>query len=391
MSTRPYTWDQLRRLSLARQFPSVRGRGHGAVTTLVRRVGPLQTQTARSAFLGIAARLPGVTHASVTDAYERHDLVRGSTVRGTVHTSTPEQHVALERATRVGQRAVWARTLKLKEASLDEVWSGLEEFATPTWREVDELAAHLRSWLAQRGEQPTDQLGQPLGRYLAFGHGGLIRRPVSGGWEGQTRPEYRWVAAALAETGHKDASRLATLRASGHDDAMDAVVLLHLSSHGPASRHDVAWWAGVGLREIDAALARLADRLTMRPGPDGRDYWDTADGVPRPVGDVGVRLLPEFDALMCGYDPKARDRFITPEQHALLWNQKNGMVLPPLLHDGRIAGWWRAEGSGRSKRVLVTPFAGLAVPSMAELEQAACDAAAAMAWELADIRMVAAG
>ena len=53
------------------------------------------------------------------EAYEAGQLVRGSTIRGTVHTSTPEQHVWLDRATRVGQRAIWARTLKLRTATLE--------------------------------------------------------------------------------------------------------------------------------------------------------------------------------------------------------------------------------------------------------------------------------
>lgn len=387
MSERAYTWDQLRRISLARQFPRVRGRGAAAVAELVSRIGPLQTQTARSAFLGIAARLPGVTHAAITEAYERHDLVRGSSIRGTVHTSTPEHHVWLDRATRVGQRAIWARTLQLRDATLEQVWAGIEEFAAPQWREVSELGDHLRTWLEHRGERPTDKLGQPLGRYLAFGHGGLIRRPLAGGWEAQGRPGYRTVDAVLDESGHSDAGRLASLRKSEHEQAMDAVVLLHLRSHGPASRNDIAWWAGIGLREVDAALARLDGRISARPGPDGRDYWDLPDGVPSPISDVGVRLLPEFDALMCGYDPKARERFLTPEQHATLWNQKNGMVLPPLLHEGRIAGWWRTVGAGRSRTLLVTPFPETEAPAMALLEPAVAAAATAMDWDVAEVRV----
>ncbi|WP_420112642.1 DNA glycosylase AlkZ-like family protein [Pseudactinotalea sp.] len=384
MSERPFTWEQLRRSSLARQFPRVRGRGVTAVAEVVTRIGPLQTQTARSAFLGLAARAPGLTHATITGAYEQLDLIRGSTIRGTVHTSTPEQHVWLDRATRVGQRNTWARTLRLQHVTLEDVWAGIEEFADPQWRDVDALATHLRTWLAQHGEQPTDQLGQPLGRYLGFGHGGLIRRPLTGGWEAQGRPEYRWVEAALDEAGRET---LAPLRASEHAEAMDAVVLLHLAGHGPASRNDLAWWSGVGLREIDAALARLGGRLTSRPGPDGRDYWDLADGGARPVSDVGVRLLPEFDALLCGYDPKARDRFLTTEQHAMLWNARNGQVLPPLLHRGRIAGWWRAGGSGRARELQVTVFPGLPIPSQEELEPATAAAAAAMGWEISDVRV----
>lgn len=168
---------------------------------------------------------------------------------------------------------------------------------------------------------------------------------------------------------------------------MDAVVLLHLRSHGPATRHDVAWWSGLGLREVDAALARLGERVTARGGPDDLTYWDVADGVPRPVRDVGTRLLAEFDALMCGYDPKGRGRFLTPEQHATLWNQKNGLVRPPLLHAGRIAGWWQAEGSGRRRRLVVTPFPDAPAPTEADLAPAVEAVAAAMAWEVTEVEV----
>lgn len=387
MSTRPCTADQLRRLSLARQLPRVRGRGVDAVVEAVRRIGPLQTQTARSTFLGIAARLPGVTHAVLTEALRSHALVRGSSIRGTVHTSTPEQHVWLERATRVGQRAVWARTLGLQRTSLEQVWSGIEEFATPSWREVEELRTHLTDWLVRHEGAAPDQLGTTLGRSLSFGHGGLVRRPLSGGWEGQGRPGYRAIAALLDEIGHPDAEALAHARASHHDEAMAAVVRLHLRSHGPASRRDIAWWSGLGLREVDATLDLLGTEVEARPGPGGHYYWDLADGGPRPVADDVTRLLPEFDALLCGYHPRGRDRFVTPEQHAVLWNQQNGLLRAPLLHQGRITGWWRAEGGGRSRRFTVTPFPDAPVPATDELVRAVQDAATAMAWDVQEVSL----
>lgn len=52
--------------------------------------------------------------------------MRGSNIRGTVHTSTPDDHPLLEVATRAGQRALWARMLKLDAATLEQVWSGIE-------------------------------------------------------------------------------------------------------------------------------------------------------------------------------------------------------------------------------------------------------------------------
>jgi len=63
-----------------------RGRGLGLMALVWRDVERLRRSP--SAFLGLAARSAGITHAEVTDAYDRGELVRGSTVRGTVHTST---------------------------------------------------------------------------------------------------------------------------------------------------------------------------------------------------------------------------------------------------------------------------------------------------------------
>ena len=85
-----WTWAELAGRSLARQFPVDAG-GPGPTTEQVAgwldRVGPIQSQTARSPFIGLAARFPGLTHAALTAAYEANAVVRGSVVRGTVHTS----------------------------------------------------------------------------------------------------------------------------------------------------------------------------------------------------------------------------------------------------------------------------------------------------------------
>jgi hypothetical protein len=146
---------------------------------------------------------------------------------------------------------------------------------------------------------------------------------------------------------------------------MDQLVRRHLTCHGPASRFDLAWWSGVGLRVIDACLLRLADELSATEGPDGRTYRDLRD-MPAQIELPGVRMLPEFDALLCAYDPKARARFVTPEHHERLWLRANGMLLAPILVDGRLTGFWRVPGQGRSRPCEVTYFAGTRRPTKSE-------------------------
>ncbi|HEY0642365.1 MAG TPA: crosslink repair DNA glycosylase YcaQ family protein, partial [Nocardioides sp.] len=171
--------------------------------------------------------------------------------------------------------------------------------------------------------------------------------PVNGDWAGQGAPVYRTLPPAVA---------------AGLVDA----VARHLRSHGPASRHDVAWWSGLGLRVVDDVLAVIPG-LTSDAGPDGRTYVDLP-GAPPPRDLDDVRLLPEFDALMCGYDPAARVRFAERAHLDRLWTGANGMVLPPLLVDGRITGYWRATGSARRRPLEVVWFAGTRRPRKAELD-----------------------
>jgi len=337
------SWEDLAAAALARQFPD----DPGTVAARVDAIGDLQTQTARSAFIGLGARFPGVTHAEIAAAYETGEIVRGSTIRGTVHTASPAAYTVLAEATRVGQHPRWARTLGVTDAQLADLWVSVEAYARE-WRTPDDLRAHVDDWLGHHAPAALDAAAAGPGRYLGFAHGGLVRRPASGNrWEGQGKPVY----------GTFDRTGPATLA---------DVVRLHLRAHGPSSRQDVAWWAGIPLRAVDEGLTGLD--IVELEGPDGRAYVDLPD-APAPRDLPGVRLLPEFDALLCGYDSKARDRFATSQHHRRLWNESNGMLLPPLLVDGRITGFWRAGGTARRRPLEVTWFARTRRPRTAELDE----------------------
>ena len=353
------TWDDLAARALARQFPDLPGRDVASVGRALELIGPIQAQTARAPFLALAARMPGITLETISAAYDEHLIVRGSNIRGTVHTSTPADNPLLEMATRLGQRSLWQRTLKLERTTLEDVWAGIEDFARDEWRTPAQLSAHLVSWLQRHDPHAGPSLDNEAGRYFGFGHGGLLRRPLSGGWQGQGAPGYRTAAAVIGD-------RRAVL--ADPEGSIDALVRRHIASHGPSSRQDLAWWAGIGLRVVDASLDRLADELDSDAGPDGRIYHDLA-GAPPPRVPDGVRLLPEFDALFCGYEPEGRARVVTGAHHARLWISANGLVPALLLVDGRITGQWRIPGSGSRRPCEVTWFAGTRRPTKAELAE----------------------
>ncbi|WP_425307875.1 crosslink repair DNA glycosylase YcaQ family protein [Ammonicoccus fulvus] len=355
------TWPELAARALRRQFPSeVDG-----IAGLADRIGPLQTQTARAAFLGLTARSTFADHASITAAYEDLTLVRGSSIRGTVHTSVRAVHPILDVLTRVGIGTRWRSQLGLRDSDPVALWESLDTFAAEGWRTPDELRAHQAAWLAAR--DPASDGDERIGRYLPFSHGSLIRRPLKGGWEGQGAPGYRTASALLGDRSEWYADLAAAVRAG---------VLLHVRCHGPSSVEDIAWWAGVGRKVIARAVDELADALVGRVGPDGRGYvepLDSPDQAPADPAEAvpGVRLLPEFDALLCAYEPSARMRFVDPEHHRIMFSSANGLCRPPLLVDGRITGYWRLDGSGRTRALTAYSFAGTRRPPIAEVRRAA--------------------
>lgn len=357
------SWEDLAGLALARQFPA--DLDGSDVTAAVHAIGDMQTQTARSAFIGLAARFPGTTHAAITEAYAGGTVVRGSTVRGTVHTASPEHYTVLAEATRLGQHRRWARLLGITEEQIADLWTSIEDYARE-WRTPEELRLRLVDWLTENSPASLDAAATLPGRYLAFAHGGLVRRPASGTrWEGQGKPVY------------------GTFDRTGPVTVAD-VVRLHLAAHGPSSRQDVSWWSGVPITVVEEGLAGL-DVVEVE-GPDGRGYLDLPEAPP-PRDLPGVRLLPEFDALLCGYDSRARDRFVTPAHHRRLWNDSNGMLLPPLLVDGRITGYWRAGGTARRRPLEVTWFARTRRPRKAELDEPVAALEAALDITVTDLTL----
>lgn len=383
---RRYTWERLAGLTLARQFPRVRGRGVAAVVRAAERIGPIQSQAARAPFLGLAARLPGVTLETVSAAYEQHLLVRGSSIRGTVHTSTVPHHRLLEAVARQRLHPHWDRMLGAgRRHDVDRLWAMVEDLARSGWLTPEELRAGLAERVARDGDPATADLlrtGQ-YARHFGYSHAALVRRPLRGGWHGQGLAGYRLATAVL---GPGEAQRRAEVRADPAA-ALAGLARVHIAAFGPSSREDLAWWAGLTLGAAGEALGRLREECSVRPGPDGRDYWDLLEGRPAARSDVGTRLLPEFDALVLGQEPSARARFAAPDDIRRLWVGGNGLMRPPVLHAGRLIGHWRLEGPVRHRRLQVTVVGSGPVPAESDLGPAVGAVQAALGLEVSDVEV----
>lgn len=340
---RPYTSEQLRRATLRRQFPGIRGFGPASVVDLVRRLGPIQSQAPRATFVGIAARLPGASYRAVADYFDAHRLVKGTNLRGTVHVSVAEQVRVLDSVADAARAGGCRNLLRLNRVDPASVRAELRRWMGTDWWPGEDILRHMSDWLREHESAASAELAltNPGAGHLT-GSSMLMRRPDQGDWARRMSWEYR-VAGTLIDS-----------PVVSPEDALAELTRIHLRAYGPATRADIAWWAGVGLTEVDAAVHALGDELGRRPGPDGDTYLDLAEPIGGGHPEPGVRLLPEYDGLVLGYAPRNRTRFVPAEHIGDLRDRVNGVMSPGVLVDGRVAGFWRLVG--RRLALEVRPF-----------------------------------
>jgi Winged helix DNA-binding domain len=337
------TSDQLRLRTLGKQFPDVAGHGPEAVIELFRRLGPIQSQVPRAPFLTISSRLPGVRYETVNELFESHRLVKTSNIRGTVHTSVVEQFGWLDAVARSTRAPQVRNVLKLQQTSPEELAAEIEAFTSGSWTPRSEIVAHARGWLSEREDHWAAGGPDLFSDSLIWGHSGLLRRPRDAQWEKRTDIYHRRARSLLPDLPEGDFST-----------ALTELVRIHLGSYGPALREDLAFFFGAGLGAVDQAVRRLDDQITHLLGPNDEDYLDIADLPPASTPDPRLRLLPEFDGLLVGYQGRNRTRFLTEQQLPQVWAKVNGLFSPVVLYGGQLVASWKTITKGRRTDIEVT-------------------------------------
>jgi hypothetical protein len=122
------------------------------------------------------------------------------------------------------------------------------------------------------------------------------------------------------------------------EEALRTLALRYFQSHGPATRHDFAWWSGLPVKDAAHAIAAAggALRATTRAG---RAWW-SAEGRGETWAGPVAALLPPWDEYLVAYKERTlavghlRGR---DAETPYLVGKSLVMV------DGHIVGTWRRE------------------------------------------------
>lgn len=312
MSERILTGRELNRALLARQL--LLARRKLGVQRAVEALCALQAQWPQSPYLALWTRLEGFRKQQLTRAVERHDVVKATLFRITLHMTSardyPYYAAAVLPAARESTPRVTAEQLERLSAQVREA-----AMSGPlTHADVEAIAA--------------DELGQ---RWRTRILTPLVHLPPGGTWSHYGRVHLRAMESVLG------------VELPTREEGAEHLVRRYLSAFGPATQEDLLRFGGLRVRDVRAGLERV--ELRRFRDERGRVLLDVKS-APLPAGDTPapVRFLPKWDSSLLAYAPPERTR-ILPERFRSVVIAKNGDVAPTILLDGFVAATWTIKGT----------------------------------------------
>lgn len=309
----------------------------------------VQAENHQQASWAVAARSADATQDAFAEAFDRGDILRTHVLRPTWHFVTPADIGWLLDLT--SPRLRTSRRRRAAQCGLDE--RQLVEAANLITAAIDMHGPLRRADLAHRLRVASlPSKGQPLALALEFAEveGLICSGPIL---EGEH-------THALLE------QRAPHTRRLDRDTALAEIALRYVTSHGPATEADLAYWASLTLTDARAGIRSVADQLADFDH-NGRTYWHRNDTQPPdPPTDPRAHILQILDECYRGYQDS---RWVLDTDHLVPRSREKttGMVLV----DAQIVATMRRTVTADHVRFTLGAFREL---SAAELDAVAIEA-----------------
>ncbi len=290
----------------------------------IRVLTPLQAQDPPAPYIALAARLDGFERPQLEAAIDARAVVKTTIMRLTLHLAAAAEYLAYHRLSTSARMRRWRK--EFTHLDEDEV---VEELGR--WLRRPRTNAEIREHLHARYDGVAETDWGPI--WFARNVLPLVQLPPAGHWKDPRRSSFVVDQRPLPS----------------EEDAAALIVERYLAAFGPASRRDMASWAGAAQRDFAAGL----ERLTTVAYRDEKDVelFDLPDApLPPAVTKLPVRFLSRWEQPLLAYAD--RDRIIPPELQPLRLTLSGDQTITV---DGRVAASWKLERSARLTRVRVIP------------------------------------
>jgi hypothetical protein len=304
---------------------------------VVRWLGAIQAQDYLQALWAIGLRLKSATVADVERAILEGKIVRTWPMRGTLHFVPPEDAKWMLKLS--ASRMLARDGRRLKQLGLDEeIMERCKELFYDALKGNRRLSRpEMMKLLEEAGISTEKQRGYHILWYVA--QAGLIcLGPMQDKQQTFVLLD-EWVPNS---------------RVLSREESLAKLARRYFAGHGPATVHDLAWWAGLTVTEARSGLESAMPELTSET-IEGKDYWMTSDAPAHTAYDESrVDLLPAFDEYLLGY--KDRAAVLAVEDAPKVVPGKNGVFLPTIVVGGRIVGTWERKLKKNSIDITLSSF-----------------------------------
>ena len=274
----------------------------------------------------LAARTRGrVTIRDVDAAFDRGEIVRSWTMRGTIH-AIPAADLAWVLSITGERQGRQAAAVRRAEAIDEDELVRAEAAARRALAGGNRLTRkELFEVFEADGVSTAKQRGYHLLVALSL-RAVVCQGPVVSREGGPTREQYivlteEWIADAAAPA-----------------DPYAEMFVRYIASHGPAGPRDFAWWSALPLGVARNAAEAASDRLTLVADEPEPQYVVSAAPPALDAVAPQVVALPPFEEYYLSY----ADRTVpcAPEFLAAIGPSMNGIVRPILVARGEVVGVW---------------------------------------------------
>ena len=137
------------------------------------------------------------------------------------------------------------------------------------------------------------------------------------------------------------------------EEALAKLAQRYFASHGPATVHDLARWAGITVTDARHGTADVGTALICEIVA-GTEYW-LPQQTPEGLSTIHtVHLLPGFDEYILGYSD--RDAVLAPQHADRICPGGNGVFRPTVVIDGIVRGTWQRTLKKKGVAIEWTPF-----------------------------------
>ena len=280
----------------------------------------VQSQDFTAGRWALAVRARGdVMLRDVDRAFDRGDIVRGWTMRGTLHT-VPTRDLGWMLQVTAGRQRQQAASRHRDLGIDDEMIAATVRALTPALRDGGLTRSEVFEILEGIGIDPSGQRGIHLLFTLTI-DGLICQGPVVARAGVAREQRFVLVEEHIREHAHPD-------------DPLAELFVRYVDGHGPAGIADFAWWSGLTLGQAREAVERAAGRVQQVD----EGLFVALQRPRRAAGAASVHALGAFDEYYISYAD--RTAVCAPEHLAAVGPGKNGMVRATLIEHGRVIGTW---------------------------------------------------